>query len=230
MANAKEAKLSKLVMTAYSDEGYSSKVTDFSVLINPASYKHKMAATYNERESIGDAKGPLQYWRTDPETLDFEIVLDGTGVANRSTDKPTSVEDQLKKLKAVVIDYNGQIHSPNFVKVAWGTFEFKGRLESMEVDASLFKPSGDILRATVSLSFKSHTDIKEAQRLAKKSSPDLSHLKLIRVGDTLPQLCYEIYKDPSYYVEVAKINNLSNFRALVPGTTIYFPPIKKSGD
>ncbi|TAF35436.1 MAG: LysM peptidoglycan-binding domain-containing protein [Cytophagales bacterium] len=226
--SSKEAKLNKLSLIAYSDEGFSSKVSEFSVLINPENYKHTHSVTYNERDSIGEAKGPLQYWRTDPEVLSFDLILDGTGLANKNTQSPKSVDEQLKKLKAVVIDYNGQIHSPNFVKVAWGSFEFKGRLESMDVEVTLFKSSGMPLRAKVAMSFKSHTDIKEAQRLAKKSSPDLSHLRLIKVGDTLPQLCYEIYKDPSYYVEVAAVNNITNFRELIPGSTVYFPPIKKS--
>jgi nucleoid-associated protein YgaU len=41
----------------------------------------------------------------------------------------------------------------------------------------------------------------------------------------LPLLCNRIYNDPSYYREVARINNLSNFRNLEPGLILRFPPL-----
>jgi nucleoid-associated protein YgaU len=50
---------------------------------------------------------------------------------------------------------------------------------------------------------------------------------VVRAGDTLPLLCYQVYEDPSYYLQVAKANNLSNFRKLEQGTELFFPPIAK---
>ncbi len=38
---------------------------------------------------------------------------------------------------------------------------------------------------------------------------------------------YRIYGDSKYYLEVAKANNLTNFRKLTPGQEIFFPPIQK---
>jgi len=33
--------------------------------------------------------------------------------------------------------------------------------------------------------------------------------------------------DDKYYLEVARINNITSFRQLKPGTEIFFPPIAK---
>jgi hypothetical protein len=33
-----------------------------------------------------------------------------------------------------------------------------------------------------------------------------------------------IYGDSKYYLEVAKINGLINFRQLIPGQELFFPP------
>jgi nucleoid-associated protein YgaU len=49
----------------------------------------------------------------------------------------------------------------------------------------------------------------------------------VKAGDTLPLMCYMIYGDPKYYLAVAAANNLSNFRSLLPGTDIVFPPLEK---
>jgi nucleoid-associated protein YgaU len=57
------------------------------------------------------------------------------------------------------------------------------------------------------------------------SSPDLTHLITVKAGDTLPLLCDRIYRDSGYYMEVARINGLSSFRNLQPGTTLKFPPL-----
>jgi LysM repeat protein len=60
---------------------------------------------------------------------------------------------------------------------------------------------------------------------ANRSSPDLSHKVMVKAGDTLPLLCYRIYRDSSWYRDVARINNLDDFRDLKPGTRLVFPPL-----
>lgn len=37
----------------------------------------------------------------------------------------------------------------------------------------------------------------------------------------------KIYGDPAYYIQIAKVNNLNNFRKLKTGTNLKFPPIKE---
>jgi nucleoid-associated protein YgaU len=49
----------------------------------------------------------------------------------------------------------------------------------------------------------------------------------VKAGDSLPALCYQIYGDPGYYLEVARFNRLDDFRRLQPGTRVVFPPVRK---
>jgi len=63
--------------------------------------------------------------------------------------------------------------------------------------------------------------------MAQDQSPDLTHVRLIKAGDNLPSLCSQIYGDPSYYLAVARANQIDNFRELVPGTNVFFPPLEK---
>jgi nucleoid-associated protein YgaU len=53
-------------------------------------------------------------------------------------------------------------------------------------------------------------------------------VRKIKFGDTLPLMCYRIYGDPKYYLQVAEANGLDNFRRLKPGTDIFFPPLEKT--
>jgi len=41
----------------------------------------------------------------------------------------------------------------------------------------------------------------------------------------LPLMCQTIYDSPAYYLQVARFNNLVDFRNLEPGTEIIFPPV-----
>jgi len=61
----------------------------------------------------------------------------------------------------------------------------------------------------------------------KNESPDVTHKRTVQAGDTLPLMTERIYGDSKYYLEVAKINNLVNFRQLKPGQELFFPPLEK---
>ena len=98
---------------------------------------------------------------------------------------------------------------------------------SFTVAYSLFKPDGSALRATINLKLTESKDYKTKAKEAQKSSPDLTHMRTVKAGDTLPLMTYRIYGDSSYYTEVARVNKLRSFNDIKPGDQIYFPPIKK---
>ena len=128
--------------------------------------------------------------------------------------------------EAIVYQYDGKKHEPSHVRVLWGSQIFFGRLESMSVDNTMFKPSGEPLRAKVQLAFIGFMSKEEEALRANRSSPDMSHLIEVQAGDTLPLLCYRIYRDGGYYAEIARINDLTDFRELRPGTRLRFPPLE----
>ena len=57
-------------------------------------------------------------------------------------------------------------------------------------------------------------------------SPDITHKRIIKQGDTLALMTQKIYNDQHYYMDVANVNRLDGFRKTTPGTEIFFPPIK----
>ena len=65
-------------------------------------------------------------------------------------------------------------------------------------------------------------------RQANLQSPDLTHRRVVKEGDTLPLLCREIYGAPAYYLRVAQVNGLDDFRILTPGQELFFPPFDTS--
>ncbi|MGL6315005.1 CIS tube protein [Vibrio sp. WXL103] len=203
----------------------------FTAMLNPNSIKYDLGIGYTDdpdkhQQSQGDIAPTVQFQGYKSEKLDFEILIDSTGVVE--SDNTQSVQDQLKQLKAVTYVYNGSQHEPNPVKVTWGsTLSFRGRLTSMSISYVLFSASGVPLRARVMMNFTQFLTEQEKQALAKKSSPDLTHYVVFKAGDTLPGLCHEIYRDSAYYSKVAAYNHLPSVRSIRPGTKLYFPPLER---
>ena len=96
----------------------------------------------------------------------------------------------------------------------------------MDRNYTLYSSEGEPLRAELDFVFVGFISAEEQASIANRSSPDLTHIIEVKAGDTLPNLCLKIYRNANYYIDIARINNLSNFRALVPGTALIFPPLK----
>jgi nucleoid-associated protein YgaU len=218
----------QLTVTRYTVAGGTISIDSsnkFSVMINPSDIEHGRGITYNEESAEGEVAPDVKFAKMDPQSLGLSITLDGTGVVPQSG-TAKEVMDLVRDLNSVVYDYDGTKHEPSRVRVLWGTIIFFGRLKSLTTNYTLFKPSGAPLRAKLKMSFVGAMSKEEAALVANRSSPDLSHVVEVRHGDTLPLLCQRIYGDPGYYLDVARFNNLVDFRNLRPGGKLHFPPLE----
>ncbi|HEX4164612.1 MAG TPA: hypothetical protein VHZ55_03995 [Bryobacteraceae bacterium] len=229
MGNVKKLKITSCTEDEKGNIKVSSSASDtFEVMINPAAYTHQRSVVRSGQRFLGSSGSRNKFDSILPEILTFdEIVLDGTGaVANSKPGKPApDVKTQVANLVRVAYTFSGEKHEPPWVRLLWGDLIFFGCLTSLKVTYTLFKPTGEPLRAKISLAFKSTLSPEEEAKRANRSSPDLSHQVTVLAGDTLPLLCHRIYNDSSYYPEVARFNELDDFRNLRPGTQLLFPPL-----
>ncbi|MCW2247937.1 hypothetical protein M2352_003571 [Azospirillum fermentarium] len=226
--------LEKMIITAYSDQNFTAQVGDpYTVWINPASYSYQYAICYNDRQAQGSGGPSPNFNRVGPDSVSFELVFDATGVVpspiTGTPDAPADgVAGLIDKFKALVLQYNGKIHSPNFVLLSWAQLQFQCRLKTLNINYTLFKPDGTPLRARMAVSFLGFTSEQQLAKQENKSSPDLTHIVTVVAGDSLPTLCYRIYGSSLYYLRVAEFNGLNTFRTLVPGTQLLFPPLDRT--
>jgi hypothetical protein len=228
MANGK---LEKLLILAFTDSkkaesgGLKEAADSFEALINPESYtlEHKLKFS-DSGQGQGTSGTQLKYEYTEPEEISFEFLFDNSGIIDGQA-RP-HVADDLKKFKQVIFEYKGDAHEPRHLKLVWGENSvFKGRATEVSITYKMFNPDGTPIRAVAKVKFRS--SIEDLKRAAKENrqSADLTHVRTVVAGDTLPMLCSTVYGDPGYYLQVAAVNSLNNFRALVPGTRILFPPV-----
>lgn len=223
--------LAKLTIQAYSDPQLSEnkKVGEpFKALINPEKYALGYKTEYQSTEAVGDSAPTLQFVHSESSELEFEFLFDRSGVfPEYQNDNQDGVEEDIRTFKKVVFQYNGDIHKPNYLKINWGTLDFNCVLLELNIEYKLFRPDGKPIRALAKTKFRSFID--EDLRVATEnaSSPDLTHVRTVKEGDTLPLMTHRIYGDSRYYLEVAKANKISNFRKLRVGQEIVFPPLQK---
>ena len=225
-------KLEKLKIQVYKKANRLGLPQDtFKVMFNPESYSLKYENVYqsNYYQGINTSGKSAKYSHSKPQNLSLKLILDNTGVTDSipSLGLKKDVYKQVNRFLKLTTNMDGKIHEPKFLKIAWGNLIFDCRLESVDVKYTLFNRSGKPIRAELDTVFIS--DIEDAKRIKqeKKSSPDLSHSRTIKGGDKLPLIAQENYGDPAYYIQLARVNNLNNFRKLKTGTTINLPPIEK---
>jgi Contractile injection system tube protein len=237
--SAKTGELAKVKLEVYEDDRYQKKIGDFDLPINPEQFSQQFQIEYNRSQAQGSQHNNPEYKFTRPQELKLDFTLDGTGVV---PDKQNSgkfhrdVVGQLQKFFRLTYTMNPETHKPNFLRLLWGNFSFgyDGKngfdclLTNLQINYTLFASDGKPLRAKLSATFSSYVEQTLRLREENKKSPDLTHQRKVTAGDTLPLMTYRIYDDPSYYLQVAKVNGLVNFRRLKTNTDLRFPPLEKT--
>lgn len=216
--------LEKLTILAYSKPDYSGPVLSaFEAFVNPAEITLAYEMEYDSAQGAGTTAARMNFKKVKPGELALSFFLDGTGASGR----PCDVQGAIEGFQAVT-GYNGDIHRPNYLKVMWGQLQVKRCvLKTASITYKLFRANGVPLRAVIAASFLDNSDDKTRVALAQDQSPDLTHRRVVKAGDSLPLLCHEIYGDPRRYAQVARVNGLDDFRNLAPGTALLFPPLER---
>lgn len=203
-------------------EQFSPAVFEYEVMFNPSKYAQKYKSNFNLDQAMG-SKGTLpKFVDVQPQTYSFEFVIDGTGATGQKRDVPEDVKKFFR-----TTGFYGEIHAPLFLTLSWGTLVVRGLMESADVTYDLFDSDGKPLRARINASFKEIIPDLIRTLVEAKSSPDLTHVRVVQEGDTLPLMAQRIYGDASFYIQIAQANNLSTFKKLKVGSQLIFPPIDK---
>ncbi|MFN0195035.1 MAG: hypothetical protein ACKVP5_24165 [Aestuariivirga sp.] len=232
-------KLEKMKIEAFKDVKRQTPAdpSSMEVMFNPASFQENHANAYpnanstSSRKVINSSGTPARYSYTPPANLSFQFILDGTGVNYFGPEQliriisGKSVKKDIAKFKKLCLEMNGDIHEPNFLKISWGEFKWSCRLATLGITYKLFDEAGDPLRAELAASFVKDQSAKSTLLEALKSSPDLTHVRIVKSGDTLPLLCKQIYGSSAHYMRVAADNRLDDFRNLTPGQKLRFAPL-----
>jgi hypothetical protein len=197
----------------------------FVAMMNPETYTIDTKMEFNLQQAPGTSGSQPRFLRKPPEEMSFDFLFDNTGIIDG---KPsTDITEKIQKLELLLMGYDSSSHEPKFFKLVWGTLLFKGRCTGLNIAYKLFNPDGKPIRAVCKVTLKEFKEENLRVAQEKPQSPDLTHSRLVKEGDTLPLMCFRIYGDSRHYLTVARANKLVNFRKLTVGEELFFPPFEK---
>lgn len=224
MANGQ---LEKMRIYAYNNPELSSEhqIGEFVAMMNPETYAIETKMEFNLEQGQGTSGSQPRFEVKLPEEMAFEFLFDNTGIIDG--EPRADLSQEIQDFTVFLMGYDGETHEPKFFKLVWGTLLFKGRCTGLNISYKLFNPDGSPIRAIAKVTFKEFKE--ENLRVAEENSqsPNLTRYRTVKQGDTLPWMCFHIYGDPRHYMEVARVNKLTNFRKLTVGQELVFPPFAK---
>lgn len=230
--------LEKVKIKGFEDINHTGTPKIFDAFINPDEFTVNYHTNIDHTSTVGQTGTAGAFLSSAPMELSLRFYLDGTKVSGtlKSSDKAeVSVAQKITEFYEAC-GYNSNRHRPRFVQIFWGDLSllrfnpeiFNGCLKTVSINYKLFNAKGAPLRAIINATFVEAIPPAQRDSAGKASSPDLTHVRVVKEGDTLPGMTQEIYGNLSYYLQVAKVNNLVDFRNLEPGTKLFFPPVDKN--
>lgn len=235
-------KLEKLTIKSFPTEKrqegvFSFLVKTYEAMFNPESYSFRYENEFQKVQGINTAGRTARYALTRSRTLSLKFIIDdSSATAGLASGAPSvsvlgitlrkTIHDQVEEFLDLAGRMDGNIHQPRFLRLEWGDLSFDCRLQAVDVNYTLFNRSGTALRAELDAVFLEDLNPEKLAKQANTNSPDLTHIRMVNSGDTLPLMAYRIYHDPAYYIRVAQANKINNFRRLRTGKMLNFPPVK----
>ncbi|HSW22250.1 MAG TPA: hypothetical protein VLJ62_05750 [Burkholderiaceae bacterium] len=191
--------------------------TPVSVMFNPDLLTVTTNMLYPEISVPGLRTPLLQFIRGEAKTLAAELFLD-------QSDTGVSLADKLRALRAFVT-IDSDLHAPPVCRFEWGDTQFTGVMVEFSEKFQMFDDSGRILRARVTVKFKSYEPAALQLREINRHSPDRTKRRTVRAGDRYELIAEQEYGDPTYWRVLAAANGDERPRLLAPGTVLEIPPL-----
>ena len=163
----------QLTIYAYADPYLTKELSQnhkYVCLINPATYSHSYSIDFISPASQAKGSGgqSRSFKGIKAEEISFSLVFDGTGAipekqVGNKRNGVMDVRTEISNFKKTVYSYQGTIHRPAYLKLAWGNNfvqdgkgppqDFCCQLKSMDISYDLFSADGKPLRANMKLGF-----------------------------------------------------------------------------
>jgi len=189
----------------------------FKVLFNPTQYSLAKANQIAEAAIPGLEAPILQYVHGNTRTLTMDLFFDTFEEKQDVRGSTDKVYDLLK--------IDPSTHAPPICNLSWGTFKFRGVIDHISGQFTMFLADGTPVRATLSVVFKEFIDVQVLVQEQPTESADHRKMHVVRSGDRLDNIAAKEYGDAGNWRPIAEANNLDDPRRLQPGHVLIIPPL-----
>ena len=186
------------------------------VMFNPEEYSITRSAKFSDPKVHGLETTKTEYSHGMPEKLSMDLFFD-------TYESGLDVRIYTEQI-ANLLEINPKTDKPPVCLIAWGTLAFECMLESVTKKFTMFNTFGLPVRATLSVTFRGYNNLDFL--LAKNPYRSLGHSKVyvVKDGDTLNRIAWEVFQDPTQWRKIADHNKIENPRKLQSGQVLRIPP------
>ena len=206
----------------------SNNATPITVQFNPSEYNIEWGANYASMPVPGLQVAIQQFIRGESKNLTLELFLDASDVRGGTTASTTAAAGQNTvrgRLEAIrkFVEIKSELHSPPVCRFDWEDLHFTGVVTSIRERFVLFSDKGQWMRARVTLTLREYKSAEVQLRELKLQSPDHTHVRVLREGETLSHVANEAYGDPRHWRTIAVANDIDRPRFVPPGVPLKVP-------
>lgn len=202
---------------------------------NPTTLTVSRKAVWRTTSQAGKPVPDAVYVGGQPDALSLKLLLHAGYLMDQhaangktGTDVRTTV-NQLMSLLNPKQQGGQRLNRPPLVQFIWGSYvSFVAICKSVNVTTELFDIDGSPLRAQVDLSLAQYESEPGQGGMDKPQNPTSRATRRhsahpVKVGDSLPSIAWEHYKDPTRWREIAEYNRIDDPSRLRPGAVLAVP-------
>ena len=208
-----------------------------AVLFNPNSYTVEKSVNWGGGLGSRGSKQtqtqlnapPLSFGGGESRRLTLELFFDVTESRNQRAD----VRAETNKIVALTrILRDKQNPRPPVCEVSWGRaptdsdFPFVGVVTNLTQRFTLFRPTGEPVRATLNVTF---LEFIERNRDRRQTDPELT-THVVKRGDTLSHVAAQYYRNPAMWRVIAEANRIDDPRRQPAGRVLTIPKVERVKD
>lgn len=198
--------------------GPKKKQEEIEVLFNPNEYSLDTENEYTWHTSAGLSMPVGQFISGKTPTLTMELFFD-------TSEQMQDVRDYTKKITNL-LKIDSDLHTPPMCRFVWGSLDFRGIIQKVGQQFTMFMDSGLPVRAILRVTFQQTKTVKEQFEDIPLQSADRTKQRILSQGEQLWMIANEEYEDPGLWRNIAKSNGIDNPLKLKTGKSIIVPRLE----
>lgn len=187
------------------------------VMFNPEEYSLNRDNNFASQAIPGLSSPLIQFAHGNLRTLEMELLFD-------TYEKLSDVRKETERF-IHLMEIDPALHAPPVLIVAWASLQFRCVLTRANQKFLLFLNDGRPVRARITASFTEFIDPEHEALQVKRETADYTKQHTVLQGETIANIAFKHYSNPTLWRPIAVLNRLDNPRALFAGQTLSIPSL-----
>lgn len=212
------------------------------VMFNPEEYTVSSDVNFAQQTVPGLSAPVIQFVSGNMQTLEMELLIDtyeahggdtvtasggdtGPGSSERVRSVNAAGEDVRLHTRKItdLMNIDPTTHAPPVLLFTWGSFAFSCVLARTSQRFVMFRSDGIPVRARLQVTFNEIRNLELEAKEIKRETADYSTYHVVKQGETLSDVAWQAYRNPTLWRPIALHNAVADPQTLEVGQRLLLP-------